>query len=197
VGLIVDDSYGDPVGAEILAVSPDGTEKWRKRIGNLECQSSPSIASDGTVYIGSSSWRDGSYGYLHAFGPLDPNAPLAPTINGPSSGRAGIVYDYTFITTDPLGKDVYYRIDWGDGFFSDWLGPYPSGWEMTLDYTYSETGSYTISCRAKNTDELWGPEGTFSVTMPRNRFINNLMFGKFIEGFMVRFPLFARLMKLY
>jgi outer membrane protein assembly factor BamB len=81
VGLIVYDS-GDSVGAEILAVSSEGAEKWRKRIGNLECQITPGIASDGTVYIGSSSLysspETGTYGYLHAFGPLDTNAPLAP-----------------------------------------------------------------------------------------------------------------------
>jgi hypothetical protein len=67
---------------------------------------------------------------------------------------------------------------------------------MTYDYTYEDMGSYTISCRAKNTDELWGPEGTHSVTMPRNRIINNPMFIEFMEVFMYRFPLFARLLNL-
>jgi hypothetical protein len=44
--------------------------------------------------------NDGSksyaWGYLHAFGPFDPNAPSISDINGSASGHKKIKYSYTF-----------------------------------------------------------------------------------------------------
>ena len=41
--------------------------------------------------------------------------PYAPIINGPTYGKTGTEYNYTFSTIDPDGDDVYYYIHWGDG----------------------------------------------------------------------------------
>ena len=153
--------FGASDGAEIIAVNPDGTEKWREYIGG-DVESPPAIGEDGTVYIGDG--RDS--GYLHAFGTLDPNAPTAPEIDGPASGKAGTSYDYTFTSTSPLGNDVYYYIDWGNNAIDNWTGPYESGETITASHTYANEGTYTISARAKDTANLWGPWGTMSVTMP-------------------------------
>ncbi|MGF3554673.1 MAG: PQQ-binding-like beta-propeller repeat protein, partial [Thermoplasmatota archaeon] len=102
-------------GTCLFAVNPDGTLKWREYIGG-DVESAPAIGSDGTVYIGDG--RDD--GCLHAFGPLDPNAPSAPDINGPTSGKVGTSYEYTFKSTSPLGRDIYYYVDWGDNTVTDW-----------------------------------------------------------------------------
>jgi outer membrane protein assembly factor BamB len=59
-------NIGEYYGGEIIALNPNGTEKWRKKIGNVE--SAPAIGEDGTVYIGSPHL---GYGYLHAIGPGD------------------------------------------------------------------------------------------------------------------------------
>jgi hypothetical protein len=32
---------------------------------------------------------------------------------GPTSGRVGVEYTYTFVATDPEGDNVSYCIDWG------------------------------------------------------------------------------------
>jgi outer membrane protein assembly factor BamB len=63
-------------GGELLAIRPDGTERWRSGIiCNEGIWSSPAIAKDGTVYVGSLhdyEIHNGGYtsrGYLHAFGP--------------------------------------------------------------------------------------------------------------------------------
>ena len=61
---------GEDEGGEIIAVNPDGTEKWRETIADERVQSAPAIAEDGTVYIGSS-WKPNG-GFLHAFGPGEP-----------------------------------------------------------------------------------------------------------------------------
>jgi outer membrane protein assembly factor BamB len=157
-----------PDGGEIIAVNPNGTERWRIMIATDWVMSAPAIGSDGTVYVGS--WNDGyhpgSWGYLHAIGPLDPDAPTAPNINGPASGKADTSYDYNFESTSPLGRNVYYYINWGDNTVNDWFGPYASGETITVSHTWSSKGTYTISARAKDTDNLWGPWGTLSVTMP-------------------------------
>lgn len=57
-------------GGDLVTLNIDGTEKWSKRIANEYVTSSPCIAKDGTVYIGSS-WIAGN-GYFHAFGPGEP-----------------------------------------------------------------------------------------------------------------------------
>lgn len=44
--------YQGTFGGALLAITPDGKEKWRFQTG-LEIKSSPSIAEDGTIYFGS------------------------------------------------------------------------------------------------------------------------------------------------
>jgi outer membrane protein assembly factor BamB len=55
-------------GGEIIAINPNGIEKWRSTIADFEVRSAPAISEDGTVYIGSCSDL-GDNSYLHAFGP--------------------------------------------------------------------------------------------------------------------------------
>jgi outer membrane protein assembly factor BamB len=155
-------------GGELIAVNPDGTERWRIMLATDWIWSAPAIGSDGTVYVGSvnDGYHPGSWGYLHAIGTLDSNAPTAPDISGTANGKVGTEYEYTFTSTSPIGNDVYYYIDWGDNTINDWFGSYASGETVTVSHTWSSQGTYKISARAKDTDNLWGPWGTLSVTMP-------------------------------
>jgi hypothetical protein len=90
--------------------------------------------------------------------------PIAPTINGPSRGKTGEDYEYTFATMDPDGDDeVYYYIDWGDGTQSDWLGPYGSGEEVTASHSWSARGSYEIRVKSKDVN---GAESDWSDPLP-------------------------------
>ncbi|HDS59276.1 MAG TPA: PKD domain-containing protein [Thermoplasmatales archaeon] len=95
-----------------------------------------------------------------------PYTPEPPT--GEGRGRKGQSYAYTAVTTDMEGDDVYYQWDWGDGSQSDWLGPYSSGEPCTLNHTWTDTGVYAITVRAR--DEA-GSVSEWSdplrVTMPR------------------------------
>jgi outer membrane protein assembly factor BamB len=174
---------GNGDGSDIVAVNPDGTEKWRKTIQG-DVQSAPAIGKDGTIYIGNGM----DDGHLYAFGPLDPNAPSAPVIDGPTSGRIGIEYDFTFQSTSPIGNDVYYWIEWGDGDKTSWIGPYSSEEEITESHTWSDKDTYSIKARAKDTDNLWGPWSYFEVEIPRNRVYYNSLFLWFLE----RFPFLER-----
>lgn len=158
----------------LVAVNPDGTERWKKYIG--ECHFAPIIGEDGTVYVGSSNQEfDGSgyisVGYLHAFNEIDPDAPSTPEINGPTKVNSKTEIDYNFKSTSPLDNDVYFYIDWSDGDWKKdwWLGPYSSGENAIISHTWSEPGTYTIKTRCKDSDNLWSDWSEFKVTIPRNR----------------------------
>jgi len=120
--------------------------------------------------------------------------PSKPVISGSTNGRPGVEYEYTFITEDPGGENVYYYIDWGDDTFEEWLGPYPSSVEVTVNHTWSEKGKYTIKARAKDTNGLLSPWGTLTVTMPKNKpVIQNTKFLQLFERFTNSFPLLEQL----
>ena len=188
-------TIGDAEGAEIIAVCTDGTEKWREYISHYDCFSSPCIGSDGTVYIGCNEDLFGDKGYLYAFGTLDPNAPNAPTIIGENEGVAGEEYEYTLSTIEPNGDDVYYYIEWGDGEYEDWFGPFASGEEVVISHTWDEQDTYTIRARAKDTDNLWGPWGELEVTMPVNQPVQYPLLELFRERFPLLYQLFIRVLE--
>jgi outer membrane protein assembly factor BamB len=172
-----DDHYENN-GGYLIALNSDGTERWRRFIG--ECYFAPIIGEDGTVYVGCSrdEWDGNGYnsiGFLHAFGELAPNAPFEPEINGPTNGNAKTSYDYNIKAISPVGKDVYFFIDWGDQVFSDWQGPYSSGEEVVFSHSWRESGAYSIIVRVKDTDNHWGPWGELTVSMPRDKSTNNVL----------------------
>jgi nitroreductase len=90
----------------------------------------------------------------HANGSSQNNPPGAPSLSGPSGGMKKVCYNYTVITTDPDGDDVFYYVDWGDQTNSGWVGPFVSGMMVTLNHTWSEIGTYTIKARAKDIHDL-------------------------------------------
>jgi len=184
---------GDTDGGELIAVNPNGTERWRIMLADVWIASAPAIGSDGTVYVGScNGGSSGSKGYLHAVGPLNPNAPYAPVIDGPSSGHKEIEYSYTFKSISPTDKDVYYYIDWGDSTITNWVGPYSSGQNITINHSWSTKGAFTIKARAKDTENLWGPWSEYSVSItPRNRV---LYYSSLLTKFLERFLLLQKLL---
>jgi hypothetical protein len=94
--------------------------------------------------------------------------PETPNIVGPTSGKAGVEYKYTFSTQDPNGHDVYYYINWGDGQLEEWIGPYASGEEVTLNHTFSEKGTYVMSVKARDMLSAESEWATLEVSMPRS-----------------------------
>lgn len=71
-----------------------------------------------------------------------PNIPDRPV--GPTTGEAGIEYEYTFTTTDPDGDNVYYWVDWDDSMSFEEYGPYPSGATVTAKHVWKEQGNYNV-----------------------------------------------------
>ena len=106
----------------------------------------------------------------------DNKPPETPIIDGPTSGKAGVEYDYTFLTKDPEGEYIQYYINWGDKK-EFWLGPYTSGDAVTITHAWSRTGNFTIKVKARDFYGLETDWVTLGVTMPRNRAIQ----GPFID----------------
>jgi hypothetical protein len=92
--------------------------------------------------------------------------PSAPVINGPSSGKHGKSYDYTFVATDSEGDNISYEINWGDGTVDNWYGPVESNVIIIRSYSWKTKGTYTIQARAKDLHGAIGEWGSLSVTMP-------------------------------
>ncbi|MFH1012999.1 MAG: C25 family cysteine peptidase, partial [Thermoplasmatota archaeon] len=103
--------------------------------------------------------------------PLKPNAP-----QGPSSGKPDETYEYSAVTTDPEGDDVYYLFDWGDGTDSGWLGPFDSGKACESSYTWTQKGTYAIRVKAQDFHGVvsdWSDP--LEVSMPRSRALSSLL----------------------
>ncbi len=111
--------------------------------------------------------------------------PSPPVIDGPTQGKAGVVYLFTFVSTNPDANDVFYWIEWGDGSQIEWVGPYASGQLMTINHSFAQKGTYTIKAKAK---DIYGAESewaTLKVTMPKT---GSLFFSSFLQQLFRQFP---------
>jgi serine protease AprX len=98
------------------------------------------------------------------------SAPFPPQINGAIEGDIGRQMDFTFVTTDPGNSNLYYWIEWGDGSYDEWLGPYTSGTIVTISHTWSDKGNYSITAKAKNTfgsESGWSEPFVITIIAPK------------------------------
>ena len=154
-----------------IALNSNGTERFKVLSNDFLYESSPAIGSDDTIYVGS--WNQPSnIGYLSAFGKLDPRAPSAPSITGPTEGYVGEEHEYILLSYDPINKDIYYQIDWGDGETEDLIGPFASGEKITLKHTWIYYDTYIIRARTQNTNNFLSDWTTLEVTMPKDKFMD-------------------------
>ncbi len=124
---------------------------------------------------------------------LDNNEPAKPSSpQGPSNGKIKQEYTFTTSTTDPDNDQVYYMWDWGNGIFSEWIGPYDSGVECNVIHSWNQQGIYEIKVKAKdvyNFESEWSD--SISVSMPK--VINFSLLHNFIQRLFLFFPLIYRI----
>lgn len=174
---------GNGEAGEILAVNPNGTERWRKIISDEKADSSPAIAADGTIYIGSTGMIFGNA--LHAFGAIDSNRPPnPPTIEGTAKGDAGTEYWYWFPAIDPDNNPVQVFVDWGDGT-NGWSYEGASGERIWMPHTWEKQGTYIIKAKARDVLGLESNWSTMEVTMPLSYEPPHF---RFFEWLFERFP---------
>ncbi len=144
---------------------------------------------DSEYYIGT--------GRVNAFKALtryntQPEIPDTPS--GKTNGKPGREYSFTTSATDDDSDDLYYFWDWGDGNYSEWLGPYSSGEECEASYTWQHEANFSIRVMVKDGrggESYWSEEFIFST--PRIKILNNTLF----ERLLSRFPFFESMLRMW
>jgi hypothetical protein len=96
-----------------------------------------------------------------------PNKPAKPS--GETNGKVGEEYTYNSSTTDPDGDQIYYKWDWGDGTYSEWLGPYDPGEVCKICHVWENKGGYSIRVKTKDQYEERSPwSDPLVVSMPKS-----------------------------
>jgi len=125
----------------------------------------------------------------------DNEPPNIPSIIGPTSGKAGKEYEYSFTTIDPEGDNVCYYVKWGDGSVDDWIGPYESNEVVKLNHMWSGQGNYTIRARTRDIHNVMGEWGALEIAMPKNKRSINPLIIDVLERIIEHFPFLERLLQ--
>ena len=96
--------------------------------------------------------------------------PNIPTINGPTTGKAGEEYDYSITSIEPDGDKVYYWVEWFDGCPGVyWDGPFESGEEIIKSHVWDDEGTYIIGVKSRDEFGAESEWTTLEVTMPKTK----------------------------
>ena len=109
------------------------------------------------------------------------NAPNTPTLTGTLKGKTGQLYMYNSTTTDMDGDPVSYWFDWGDGSNSGWLGPFPPGFTVLVNHSWSTKGTYKVKVKAKDIFTMESPWATLDVTIPKTTVLEGQFFVRFLQ----------------
>jgi hypothetical protein len=110
--------------------------------------------------------------------PIIPAKPM-----GPSSGKPNEELTFSAITTDPDEDQIHYMWRWGDGSYSDWLGPFNSGDIVEDSHIWDEPSNYQVRIKAKDST---GQETDWSepllLNIQRSKTINMPIFSRFLQN---------------
>jgi hypothetical protein len=96
-----------------------------------------------------------------------PKTPEKP--NGPNNGNAGTEYAFYTRTNDSDNDQVFYIWDWGDGNFSEWMGPYIEGVTTSASHIWNQSGEFEIRVKAKdivNSESNWSQPFIINIVKP-------------------------------
>jgi hypothetical protein len=174
-------SYYDPPSTLFATVGPYPANQTRIEFGPVN------LSLCETYYwkvIAWDSYGACSDGPICRFDTCCSSPPTKPTIDGPSKGRPGVVYDYTFISTNPENFSIKYLIEWGDGNSTE-TEYCESGEPITLEYSWEEKGTYIIRAKAIDIYDQESEWSEFEVAIPRSRFQANSLFTWFLKRFLL------------
>jgi len=113
--------------------------------------------------------------------------PNKPSITGPTSGEVRNSYEYEIVADDPDGDNLYYFIEFEEGY-SYWTEEnYPSGEAINRSWRWSESGDYEIKVKAKDVHGLESDWATLKVSIPKNKDVNPIL--RLLGWPISRFPL--------
>ena len=74
-----------------------------------------------------------------------PNSYPDGSIDGPNSGTINVEYTFSVYLSETDGDQVYYKVDWGDGSESSWVGPVDVvAVGIPIKHTYSRGGNFDV-----------------------------------------------------
>jgi len=77
--------------------------------------------------------------------------------------------------------------DWGDGKFSEWIGPKDSGEEVTASHTWASEGNFSIRVKAKDDHGILSEwSDPLSISMPKTK---SVIYRPFLSRIFELFPL--------
>jgi hypothetical protein len=74
--------------------------------------------------------------------------------------------NFSTVTTDFEGDQIYYWWDWGEGNHTSWIGPFNPNEPMTANYSWVNNGTYDIRVKAKDSlghESVWSEPVTVSI----------------------------------
>ena len=130
-----------------------------------------------------------AHNFLYHSGSIAININIPPLIpckpSGQTNGEPGHWYFYTTNTTDLDGDRIFYNFSWGDGNYSEWIGPYNSGEIAGMRHMWAE-GTYEIKVKAMDT---FGKESNWSepleVSMPKNQAYGLFLLQKYFPRLLI------------
>ena len=108
------------------------------------------------------------------------------------TGKPRELSEYKIVTTDYQGDNVEYYVDWGDETNSDWIGPYSSGENITMNHTWNARGTYSIRVKARDIYSYESDWTTLEVSMPKIYIHNPII--ELIMKMLERFPFFEKIL---
>ncbi len=118
--------------------------------------------------------------------------PDIPSIDGPSSGKWGKPYYFTFQSSDNENSEIWYYIDWGDEHNTGWMGPFASGDEISEPHTWGSQDMYVVRCKAKDVYDFESDWSEFEINIPRTRILSYIRLKWLFE----HYPILGRLLNL-
>ena len=122
-----------------------------------------------------------------------PEIPDKPT--GPNKGNPNQELTFSTCSTDADDDQIYYMWRWGDGDYSDWLGPFVSGATVQASHSWNSTSNYQVRVKAKDTldqETDWSEGFIVSITKTKTKNSNIYIF---LEYFLDAFPLITKILK--
>jgi hypothetical protein len=174
----------------IASIGPYPANQTRIEYGPVELQ-------DYTTYY----WMIGAWNKYGDYveGPIcsitscDNHPPSKPIIDGPTHGKVGVEYTYTFNSTDPENHSIKYLVNWGDGT-EETTDLLPNSTIVTLSHSWDTKGTYIIKAKAIDEHDAESEWGELEVTMPRDKAINRLI-QNFLQSHPHLLPLLQKLIQ--
>ena len=117
----------------------------------------------------------------HDFVLTSNHPPNKPEITGPVLIHSPGPHEYTFKAIDPDGDDLFYEINWDDGTYEEWFGPYPSGKEITRNHTFILLLHKQVGIRAKDIHGAIGEWTNLTIVISRTQQMTNPLILRFFE----------------